>query len=186
MGGEGEPITLIKPNQIVIAAASMHPLFIKRLDNNMKLPIRGSNLAAGIDIMANQDMIIPSGGRSPINTGIALVAPPGTYARIALRSGLAVKHGIDIGAGVIDEDFRGEIKVVLINSSTIPFQVGPGDRIAQLILEKILRAVPEKTKDLSEMIRGSQGFGSGGLEEILNTRIISIVKAIKFHPEFCQ
>jgi dUTP pyrophosphatase len=177
---------MIKPDQIVIAAASMHPLLIKRLDNNAKLPIRGSDLAAGIDIMANQDIMIPPGGRAPIKTGIALAAPPGTYARIALRSGLAVKHGIDIGAGVIDEDYRGEIQVVLINNSTIPFQVRPGDRIAQQILEKILKAVPKETKDLSETIRGSQGFRSTGLEEILNTRIISTVKAIKFHPEFFQ
>jgi dUTP pyrophosphatase len=170
----------------VIAAASMHPLLIKRLDDKAKLPIRGSDLAAGIDIMANQDMIISPGGRSPISTRIALAAPPGTYARIAPRSGLAVKHGIDIGAGVIDKDYRGEIKVVLINNSTIPFQIRPGDRIAQLILEKILKAVPEETKNLSAMIRGSQGFGSTGLEEILNTRTISSIKAIKFHPEFCQ
>jgi dUTP pyrophosphatase len=170
----------------VIAAASMYPLLIKRLEDNVKLPIRGSDLAAGIDIMANQDMIIPLGERSPISTGIALVAPPGTYGRIVPRSGLAVKHGIDIGAGVIDEDYRGEIKVILINNSSISFQVRPGDRIAKLILEKILRAIPMKTKDLLETIRGSQGFGSTGLEEILNTRTISLIKAIKFHPEFCQ
>jgi dUTP pyrophosphatase len=177
---------MIKPDQIVIAAASMHPLLIKWLDDNAKLPIRRSDLAAGIDIMANQDIMIPPARRSPVKTGIALAAPPGTYARIAPRSGLAVKYGIDIGAGVIDEDYRGEIQGVLINNSTIPFQVRPGDRIAQLILEKILRAVPEETKDLSETIRGSQGFGSTGLEEILNARIISAVKAMKFHPEFCQ
>jgi hypothetical protein len=76
--------------------------------------------------------------------------------------------------------------VVLINNLTIPFQVRPGDRIAQLILEKILGIIPEGTKDLSEMTRGSQGFGATGLEEILNARIISTVKAIKFHPEFYQ
>jgi dUTP pyrophosphatase len=86
--------------------------------------------------MANQDMIIPPGDRTRVNTEIALVAPPGTYARIAPRSGLAVKHGIDIGTGVIDEDYRGEIKVVLINNSSISFQVRPGDKIAQLILNK--------------------------------------------------
>jgi dUTP pyrophosphatase len=75
------------------------------LDKNVKLPIRGSDLAAGIDIMANQDIIIPPGEQSPVNTGIALVAPSETYVSIAPRSGLAVKHGIDIGAGVIDEDY---------------------------------------------------------------------------------
>jgi dUTP pyrophosphatase len=136
--------------------------------------------------MANKDIIILPGQRSPISNGIILVAPLRTNARFATQSGLAVKHGIEIGAGVIDEDYQGEIKVVLINNSTIPFQVQPGDRITQLIFEKILRADPKKTKDLSEMIRGDPGFGSTGLEEILNTRIISSINAIKFHSEFCQ
>jgi dUTP pyrophosphatase len=121
---------MIKHDQIMIAAASIHPLLIKQLDENAKLPIRGSDLVAGINIMANQDMIISPGERSPVNTRIALAAPPGTYARIAPRSGLAVKHGLDIGAGVIDVEYWGEIKVVLINNSSISFQVQPGDRIA--------------------------------------------------------
>jgi dUTP pyrophosphatase len=120
----------------VIAVATMPPLLIKRLDNNAKLPIRGSDLATGIDIMANQDIIIPAKQRAPISTGIALATLPGNYASITPRSGLAVKYGIDIAAGVIDKDYCGEIKVVLINNSDIPFQVRPGDRIAQLILEK--------------------------------------------------
>jgi dUTP pyrophosphatase len=116
VGEEGEPITMIKPDQIVIAAASMHSLLIKRLDDNAKLPIRGSDFMAGIDIMANQERIIPPGKRSPINTEITLAVPSGTYAGIAPCSGLAVKHGIDIGARVRDEDYRGEMKVVLINN----------------------------------------------------------------------
>jgi hypothetical protein len=78
------------------------------------------------------------------------------------------------------------MKVVLINTSIIPFQVRPGDRIAQLIFEKILKADPEGMKDLSETIRGSHRFGSTSIEEILNTRIISAVKGIKFHLGFCQ
>jgi dUTP pyrophosphatase len=81
---------------------------------------------------------------------------------------LVVKHGIDIGVGVIVKDYQEAMKVVLINNSTILFQVRPGDRIAQLILEKILRADPKETKNLSEMIRSTQGFESTGLEEILN------------------
>jgi dUTP pyrophosphatase len=105
VGEKGKPITLIKPDKIVIAVASMHPLLIKRLDDNAKLPIRGLDLAAGIDIMANQEMIIPPRERSPVSTGIALAACPGTYARIAPCSDLVVKHKIDIGAGVIDEDY---------------------------------------------------------------------------------
>jgi hypothetical protein len=76
--------------------------------------------------------------------------------------------------------------VVLINNSSNPFQVQPGDRFAQLILGKILGAIPEETKNSSEMIRGSQGFSSTGLKEILNMKTISAVKAIKFYPGFCQ
>jgi dUTP pyrophosphatase len=75
------------------------------LDNNAKLPIRGFDLVARINLMANQDMIIPLGERSPVNTGITLTALPGTYARIAPQSSLAVKHGREIEAGVIDEDY---------------------------------------------------------------------------------
>jgi dUTP pyrophosphatase len=181
---EGQPITIIKPDQIVIAVATIHSLLIKQLNKYAKLPIRGSDLAAGINIMANQDITILPGQRSSVSTGIALATSPGTYVTIVLQSGLTVKHGIDIGTKVIDEDYRGEIKVVLINNSTILFQVRPGDRITKLILEKILRADPKKTKDLSEMIRDSQGFNSTSLEEILNTRITFSVKAIKFHLKF--
>jgi hypothetical protein len=76
--------------------------------------------------------------------------------------------------------------VSLINNSTIPFQIRPGDRIAQQILEKILRAIPEEMKDLSKPIRGSQGFSTTSLEEILSTKTVFAVKAIKFYPEFCQ
>jgi dUTP pyrophosphatase len=130
------------------------------LDNNAKLPIRASGLAVGIDMIANEDIIILSGQCSPLNTGIALVAPPETYARLAPKSGLAVKHGIDIGTGVVDEDYWGEIKVILINNLTISFQVQLGESIVQWFLEKILRANGKKMKDLLEMIRGSRGFGS--------------------------
>jgi dUTPase len=159
---EGEqPITLIKPEQIVIAGATLHPLLIRRLDNNEKISIRGYNLAAEIDVMANQEMGVP-------------------------QSGLTVKHGIDMGAGVIEEDYRSEIKVVLINNSIIPFPVKSGDRIRQLILKIILRADLKETKNLSEIIRGNQGFGSTGLEVILSTKIIASIKAMKFHSGFCQ
>jgi dUTPase len=82
MGGEGEPIIMIMPEQIVIAAVTLHLLLIKRLDDQAKLPIRGSDLATGIDIIVNQDMIILPGQGAPINTGITLAAPLGTFVRI--------------------------------------------------------------------------------------------------------
>jgi dUTP pyrophosphatase len=105
----------------VIAAATIHPLLIKGLNRNAKLPICGSDLAVGIDIIANQEVMMQPHQRAPIGTGIALAARSGTYIRITLRSGLAVKHGMNIGVGVINEDYRAEIKVVLINNSTILF-----------------------------------------------------------------
>jgi hypothetical protein len=105
VGGKEKPITMIKPEQIVIAVATIYPLLIKRLNNNVKLPINRLNLVAEIDIMANQDIIILPGQHSPLSTKIGLAAPPETYARIALQSGLAVKHGKDIEAGVRDEDY---------------------------------------------------------------------------------
>jgi dUTP pyrophosphatase len=94
--------------------------------------------------MANKDIIIPPRERYGSCTGMASAAPTGTCAMSALRRCLTVKHGIDIGAGVIDEDYRGEIKVVLINYSTIPFQVRPGDRIAKLISKNILELILRK------------------------------------------
>jgi dUTPase len=83
VGGEGESITIIKADQIVIAVALMHALLIKRVDNNVKLPIRGSHLVTRIDIMANQDIISPPGEQSTINRDIAFTEPPGTHAQIA-------------------------------------------------------------------------------------------------------
>jgi len=83
---------------------------------------------------------------------IAIVTPARTYAQIAPRSGLAAKPSIDIGAGVIKQDYRGEIKVILINHSKYPYQVEPGDRIAQLILEKILLAAPREVEALDKTI----------------------------------
>jgi dUTP pyrophosphatase len=115
----GEELVLLLGVALIVA--TIHPLLIKRLDHNAKLLIRGSDLAAGIDIMAKEDIIVLSDQHSPINTGIALAAPPRSYARIAPQSSLVVKYGIDIGAGVIDKDYQGETKVVLINNSTIPF-----------------------------------------------------------------
>src|SRR5205807_909705 len=149
------------------------------------LPIRGSDLAVGIDVMANELATIPSNERMAISTGIAIATPPGTYARIAPRSGLVAKHSIDIGAGVIDQDYRGEIKVILINHSKYPYQVRPADRISQLILEKILLATLRKTEVLDETTRGNRGFGSTGYYQNLAIKIGSL-KTQEFDEEFLQ
>lgn len=110
-----------------------------------KLPTRGSAQAAGYDLYACEDALIPKGGRAVVQTGIHIALPEGHYGRVAPRSGLAVKHGIDVGAGVVDADYRGLLGVVLFNFGSDDFQctcakltpVHAGDRIAQLLIEKI-------------------------------------------------
>jgi dUTP pyrophosphatase len=102
-----------------------------------------------------------------IKTGISVAVPNGTYGRIAPRSGLALKNGIDVMAGVIDADYRGDVGVILVNLGSSPFTINPGDRIAQLILEKIEynTSVQEigEADDLSPTSRGANGFGSTGV-----------------------
>ena len=96
--------------------------------------MRGSAGAAGYDLCAAGNCVIPSRGKGTMETGLAVALPTGTYARIAPRSGLAIRNFINIGAGVLDSDYRGKIKVVLFNYSAEDFKVQAGDRIAQLIL----------------------------------------------------
>ena len=96
-------------------------LLVKRLCNNAALPRRGTAGAAGYDLSATQNCIIPAKGKGVVKIGLVISFPPGLYARIAPRSGLAVKEFIDVGAGVIDQDYRGEVSVVLFNHSHIDF-----------------------------------------------------------------
>jgi len=138
-------------------------LRVKRLVPEARLPERATDGAAGYDLFALEDTTIL--GRAVVRTGIAVVIPAGYYGRVAPRSGLAVKHRIDVCAGVIDSDYRGEIGVVLSqgNGWTPSYTVKAGDRIAQLILEKIATPPVEEVGDLDETARGSGGFGSTGV-----------------------
>lgn len=97
-----------------------------------------------------------------VDTDLAIAVPEGTYGRIAPRSGLAVKNFIDTGAGVIDADYRGQVKVLLFNHSEVDFEVKESDRIAQLVLERIYTPDVEVVEKLEESIRGAGGFGSTG------------------------
>ena len=141
-------------------------LKVKRMVNHAKLPIRGSVGAAGYDLHAVEKTVIPAQSRSVVKTGIAIEIPEGLYARIAPRSGLSVKKPIDVGAGVVDSDYRGEIGVVLINHSNKDFEVNVGDRIAQMILEQIKTPEVVKQADLDQTDRGEKGFGSTGMNEM--------------------
>ncbi|XP_042198200.1 deoxyuridine 5'-triphosphate nucleotidohydrolase, mitochondrial-like [Callorhinchus milii] len=108
------------------------------------------------------DYIIPPQDKAIVKTDIQIALPPGCYGRVAPRSGLASKYFIDVGAGVIDEDYRGNVGVVLFNFSKETFEVKKGDRIAQLICERICYPELEELENLDETNRGAGGFGSTG------------------------
>lgn len=141
---------------------------VKKLNEHATIPTYGSAGAAGMDLYANfvdfeGDMHeLWPGERKLFKTGLAIAIPLGHYARVAPRSGLAFKSGIDVMAGVIDEDYRGEVGVILINLSDRIFEVKHGDRIAQLIIEKYTPCLQVEVDDLDDTSRGSGGFGSTG------------------------
>jgi dUTP pyrophosphatase len=137
-------------------------LFIKKLVPEAIIPARGSDGAAGYDISSIVDIVVPALDHRAVATGLAIRVPEGTYGRVAPRSGLAYKHGIDVLAGVIDEDYRGEVKVILYNTSDRDYIVRKGDRIAQLILEKIVTPDVAIVLELEDTERGVGGFGSTG------------------------
>lgn len=141
---------------------TQQPLLVKLLTERAKAPVRGSQLAAGYDLHSSEEITIKSGDRALVSTGMAIAVPEGTYGRVAPRSGLAVKYGIDCGAGVIDADYRGEVKVLLFNFSKEDYQIHSGDRIAQLVLERIVNPPVEVVADLEDTLRGVGGFGSTG------------------------
>lgn len=148
-------------------------LQVKKLVSNAILPKRGSEFAAGYDLYSVEDKIIPKKSKALISTGISVAIPYGNYGRIAPRSGLAAKNFLDVGAGVVDVDYRGEGKnqaliyivfVLLFNFSDDDFQVKYGDRIAQFIIEKITITEVEEVEELESTKRGEGGFGSTGVD----------------------
>jgi dUTP pyrophosphatase len=142
------------------------PLQIKKLSDKATMPVAGSEFAAGLDLSAAEALVIPSRGRALVKTDLSIACPAGTYARIAPRSGLALKKGIDVGAGVIDADYRGPVGVILFNWGDEDFTIEVGDRIAQMILEVIVYPDIVEVKEgeeLAQTERGAAGFGSTGV-----------------------
>ncbi|KAH9179992.1 dUTP pyrophosphatase [Lactarius sanguifluus] len=137
-------------------------LLIKRLSEKAKLPTRGSALAAGYDLYSAEKKVIPARGKALVDTQLSIAVPPGTYGRVAPRSGLASKFMIDTGAGVVDADYRGVLYVLLFNHSDTDFTVDEGDRIAQLVIERIETPSVVEVDDLEATHRGANGFGSTG------------------------
>ena len=138
---------------------------IKRIHPDAVTPKRGSEGAVGYDLTSVDQVTIEPYRWDMVPIGITIRMPTGVYGRVAPRSGLALKNGIHVGAGVIDPDYTGEVKVILFNMDSKPFHIDKGWRIAQLILEKC------ETPDVAEVIefnnidteRGDQGFGSSGV-----------------------
>ena len=135
-------------------------LEVKLHSDKAQVPTRGSPDAAGYDLYSAEDTVVPARGKITVDTQISIATPPGTYGRIAPRSGLAAKNMITTGAGVIDADYRGIVFVLLFNHSDKDLEVKEGDRVAQLILEKIATPEVEQVDNLDETVRGNQGFGS--------------------------
>ena len=133
-----------------------------RLHPAAKLPTRGSAHAAGLDLCSIEEVTLAAGARAAVRTGLSVAIPEGFYGRIAPRSGLAVNYGLDVLAGVIDSDYRGEIVCALVNHGRETFKIEAGQRIAQLIVEAIITPEPAWADSLDETARGAGGFGSTG------------------------
>ena len=143
-------------------------LKIKKLENFVSIPEYKTAGASAMDLVAaiNEDIIIPSGEIRMIPTGIAIELPHNTEAQVRSRSGLAIKSGIAVvnGIGTIDEDYRGEICVGLINHSKVDFKISRGDRIAQMAIMEVLKPTIVLADDLSDTVRAAGGFGSTGVK----------------------
>jgi dUTP pyrophosphatase len=136
-------------------------------DPRVSLPAYASEGAAGMDLRAflASDLVIPPGGRAKIPTGLRLEIPFGCEAQIRPRSGLAVRFGVTVlnSPGTIDSDYRGELEIILVNLGEEAFTVKDGDRIAQMVIAPVSRALISETDSISETSRGAGGFGSTGI-----------------------
>ncbi|MEA3043679.1 MAG: dUTP pyrophosphatase [Sphingomonadales bacterium] len=137
---------------------------VKRLRNGQGLPLPayGSAHAVGLDVVAAENLTLAPGARHAVETGIALAIPHGYEVQVRSRSGTAVRNGITCLTGTIDSDYRGELKVVLVNHGEAPFEIVRGERIAQLVPAPVQRARFAEVEDLDETPRGIGGFGSTG------------------------
>jgi dUTP pyrophosphatase len=133
---------------------------------DLPLPAYQSEDAAGLDLLAavEEAIVLPPLGRALVPTGLAMALPSGYEAQVRPRSGLAAKHGVTVlnSPGTIDADYRGEVKVILVNLSDTPFTIGRGERIAQMVIAQVSRARLVETEALDATVRGAGGFGSTG------------------------
>ena len=141
-------------------------VLVQRLPHaeGLPLPAYATEGAAGMDLLAAKDMTVPPGGRALVPTGLRIALPDGYEMQVRPRSGLALKHGITLpnSPGTVDEDYRGEVGVILLNTGAEPFVIARGDRIAQAVFAPVTRAEWEEVVVLPETQRGTGGFGSTG------------------------
>nr|XP_033788692.1 uncharacterized protein LOC117354825 [Geotrypetes seraphini] len=140
-------------------------LRVMRLSPKAKLPVRVTPGSVGWDLSSIQEMKVPKGGRKVVDTGVVIALPEECYGRIAPRSGLALRHGIHIGAGVVDPDYRGTLKILVLNLGEKKYSIKEGDCIAQLICERVM--IPELREEVIDTVtaRGEQGWGSSEEQE---------------------
>lgn len=142
------------------------PVSIKRLPHGhgLDLPAYATRGAAGMDVLSAESVTLKPGQRHAVATGLAMAIPRGFEIQVRPRSGLALKHGISVPntPGTIDSDYRGELKIILINHGSDEFTIARGDRVAQLVFAPVVQASWDEVEELDETARGEGGFGSTG------------------------
>jgi len=161
--GYAQPIHRPTPHETTtteLSANDEDTLLVQLLSNNARLPVRSTPESAGLDLFSATTMTLPPHSQHTVPTDITICPPPGTCCQILPRRGLLVKHNIETKAGTIDRDYRGNVLVVMANTSDTAFEIQQGDRIAQLITYYIATPRPQVITSLSDTLRGTGGFGS--------------------------
>lgn len=140
-------------------------LRFRKLDSRAIVPSYAHPGDAGMDLASCETVEIAPGSTAMVRTGIAIALPPGTEGQVRPRSGLAAKHAVTVlnAPGTIDEGYRGEVRVILINHGLEVFRIEPGMRIAQLVVAPVLRVDVAEVESLDDTVRGAGGFGSTGV-----------------------
>lgn len=141
----------------------------KKLVAEAKLPVYATTGSAGADVCSAEDVVLKPMERKAVSTGLAIELPEGYEAQVRPRSGLAIKHGISLlnTPGTIDSDYRGELKVLMVNFGSEDFEIHQGDRIAQIVLSPVIQAEFELVQCLTDTERGQGGFGSTGVRQVV-------------------
>lgn len=168
---ENQPSAFTHPNIVSTPLTDsrctfLEQLCVEKMDPHAYVPTKAHPDDAGYDLYAFEPDFVPAWGSYLVKTKIKIAIPPNLYGRIASRSGLALKHNIEVGAGVIDRSYRGEICVLLRNFSDYPYEIKKGDRVAQMILTPYrtvdVKSITDLSKAFGNTTRGAAGFGSSG------------------------